>query len=283
MSWYTFSGFADEIDADLSVQMDVLDSIGIHYLEPRGCGEKNVSLLTSEEAKAVKKGWDERGFKVSALGSPIGKVKLDFPLEDDLVVFRRVLETAKIFDTKYIRVFTCLLPEGEPAAKFRDKVLSRMQAYVDAAKGHDVILLHENEGGYIYGQAPENCLDIFESIGSDKLRATFDAGNFSYAGFDAVKALDLLKDHIEYIHVKDAKSDKTIVPPGMGDTDYPTILQKLKDMNRHFFLSMEPHLHSFEGLSAIDGSSIQLAANGNRVEKFKLAHSLISDMLANLK
>ena len=46
MDWYTFSGFADEIDADLSVQMDVLTELGIRYLEPRGCGSKNVSLLT---------------------------------------------------------------------------------------------------------------------------------------------------------------------------------------------------------------------------------------------
>ncbi|MBQ7032512.1 MAG: sugar phosphate isomerase/epimerase [Clostridia bacterium] len=279
MSWYTFSGFADEIDVDLNVQMDVLESIGIRYLEPRGCGGKNVSLLTEEEAKEIKKGWDKRGFRVSAVGSPVGKVKLDVPLEDDLQVFRRVLKTAEIFDTKYIRVFTCLVPEDEPAVKFRDRALSRMQAYVDAAKGHDVILLHENEGGYIYGRAPEQCLDIFESIGSDKLRATFDAGNFSYAGYDALKAYHMLKEHVEYIHIKDAKSDMTIVPPGMGDTDYPAILRELRDSGRNYFLSMEPHLSAFEGLADIDGSGIQLSPDGNKPEKFKLAHKAICDIL----
>lgn len=279
MNWYTFSGFADEIDADLSVQMDVLTNLGICYLEPRGCGSKNVSLLTKEEAKEIKKGWDARGFKVSALGSPIGKVKFEVPLEDDLAVFRNVLETAKIFETKYIRVFSCFVPEDEPTAKYRDRVLSRMQAYVDTAKGHDVILLHENEGGFIYGRAPENCLDIFESIGSDKLRATYDAGNFSYAGYDALKAFDLLKDHIEYVHIKDAKADGTIVPPGMGDTDYPAILKKLKAMGRHFFLSMEPHLTAFEGLSAIDGGSVKLEKTGDNAEKFALAYRLIREMV----
>ncbi len=279
MQWYTFSGFADEIDVDLGVQMDVLESLGIRYLEPRGCGGKNVSLLTKEEAKEIKKGWDARGFRVSAVGSPVGKVTLDVPLEDDLRVFRNVLETAKIFETQYIRVFSCLLPEDEPVTKYRDRVLSRMQAYVDAAKGHDVILLHENEGGFIYGRAPEHCLDIFESVGSDKLRATYDAGNFSYAGYNALHAYEMLKDYVEYVHIKDAKSDRTIVPPGMGDTDYPAIMRALKESGRHYFLSMEPHLSAFEGLADIDGSGIQLAADGNKPEKFALAYRAIQKII----
>ncbi len=279
MSWYTFSGFADEISADLNVQMDAFEALGIKYLEPRGCGGKNVSLLTALEAREIKKGWDARGFRVSAVGSPVGKVTLDVPLEDDLCVFRRVLETAKIFDTKYIRVFTCLLPEDVPAEKYRDRVLSRMQAYVDAAKGQDVILLHENEGGCIYGRAPEKCLDIFESIGSDKLRATFDAGNFAYAGYDALAAYELLKEHIEYIHIKDAFADKTIVPPGQGDANYPALMRRLKDTGRHFFLSMEPHLHEFEGLSKIDGSGIALNKSGSAKDKFTLAFHRIQDII----
>ncbi len=279
MSWYTFSGFADEIDVDLGKQMDVLETLGIRYLEPRGCGGKNVSLLTPEEAKEIKKGWDARGFRVSAVGSPVGKVALDVPLEDDLRVFRNVLETAKIFETKYIRVFTCLLPEDEPATKYRDRALSRMQAYVDTAKGHDVILLHENEGGFIYGRAPEQCLDIFESIGSDKLRATYDAGNFSYAGYDAFEAYKLLKDYVEYVHIKDARSDRTIVPAGLGDTDYPSIMRALRDSGKHYFLSMEPHLSAFEGLADIDGSGIKLEANGNKPEKFELAYKAIRKII----
>ena len=279
MSWFTFSGFADEIDVNLDKQMDVLETLGIRYIEPRGCGGKNVSLLTPDEAKEIKKGWDARGFRVSAVGSPVGKVTLDVPLEDDLRSFRNVLETAKIFETKYIRVFTCLIPEDEPVTKYRDRVLSRMQAYVDTAKGHDVILLHENEGGFIYGRAPEQCLDIFESIGSDKLRATYDAGNFSYAGFDAFEAYKLLKDYVEYVHIKDARSDRTIVPAGMGDTDYPSIMRALRDSGKHYFLSMEPHLSAFEGLADIDGSGIKLETNGNKPEKFVLAYNAIRKII----
>jgi hypothetical protein len=52
-----------------------------------------------------------------------------------------------------------------------------MTALVQAAKGHDAVLLHENEKE-IYGDIPARCPDVVESIGSDQLRLAWDPANF---------------------------------------------------------------------------------------------------------
>ena len=53
------SAFADEIDMDLTTQMDVLDTHGIKHIEMRGVNGKNISEVTVEEAIEIKKQLDE--------------------------------------------------------------------------------------------------------------------------------------------------------------------------------------------------------------------------------
>ena len=70
MSKFIISGFSDEIDARLSVQMDELDKLDIHYIEVRGVDDKNIAQHSHEEVRAIKKRLKARGFKISAVGSP---------------------------------------------------------------------------------------------------------------------------------------------------------------------------------------------------------------------
>lgn len=282
MSWYTYTGFGDEIDKDIANQMDVMESLGIRYIEPRGVNGINVSRLTIDEAKEVKAQFDKRGFRVSAIGSPIGKINITNSYDDDLKLFAHVLDLADVFETKYIRIFSCLLPEGDDPKKHREEVLRRMGGYVNAARGREVILLHENEGGGIYGQSPKCCLDIFESVGSEKLRATFDPGNFVYAGFDALEAYEILENFIEYVHIKDSVGNKVIVPAGHGKVQFSEIFKRLKKTGKSYFLSLEPHLSSFEGFAQIDGGNVKLK-KGNNKEKFILAFNCLKDLVDDMQ
>ena len=56
--------------------MEVLASHNIKHIELRGVDWKNVADLTLEEAKSIKKRLDDKGFSISAIGSPIGKYLL---------------------------------------------------------------------------------------------------------------------------------------------------------------------------------------------------------------
>ena len=120
MAKFTLTGFADEIDPALSVQMDVLDRLDIHYIETRGIDGKNISEYTPAEAKTIHARLKDRGFAVSALGSPIGKIGVNDPFVPHLDNFRRLIDVAHELDTRYIRMFSFYTPQGEDPDACRD-------------------------------------------------------------------------------------------------------------------------------------------------------------------
>ena len=248
---FTLSGFADEISEDLDTQLDVLEKLRIKYLEFRGVWGKNVLKLSDDEVARVKAELARRGIGVSAIGSPIGKIQIDDPFEPHLEDFRRALYLAAYFDSRYIRIFSFYVPEGQ-ADRYRPQVMERLRALLDAAKGHDVILLHENER-HIYGDIPRRCLDILETMASPQMRMTFDPHNYVMSGIDPQEAYQMLVDHIAYMHIKDAiAAEGRTVPAGQGDGKIPEILRDLHRRGFDGFLSLEPHLSSggpFRGYS----------------------------------
>ena len=124
---FILSGFGDEISPELNEQLDLLQGEGVLHLELRGVWNKNVLDLTDAEAARVKAELDRRGFGVSAIGSPIGKIGIDDPFEPHLARFRRALDLAEFFHAPYIRLFSFYVPEGQ-AAHYRAKVLAQMRA-----------------------------------------------------------------------------------------------------------------------------------------------------------
>ena len=53
MAEFILTGFGDEIDASLDRQMEVMDGLGIHFIETRGIDGKNIADYTPEEAGAI--------------------------------------------------------------------------------------------------------------------------------------------------------------------------------------------------------------------------------------
>ena len=70
----TLSAFADEIDPDPQRQIDVLSQCSIRHIELRSILKTNVLDLTDLQVQELKSLLDKHGFKLSAIGSPIGKV-----------------------------------------------------------------------------------------------------------------------------------------------------------------------------------------------------------------
>ncbi len=253
---FVLSGFADEIAPDLTVQLDVLDQLGIRYLELRGVWGKNVLALSDDEVATIKAELDRRGIGVSAIGSPIGKIRIDEPFAPHLADLRRAIDLAERFDSPYIRIFSFFVPEGEAAA-YRDEVMRRMQALLEAAQGHPVTLLHENER-HIYGDIPERCRDIHETLASPQLRMTFDPANFVMCGVHPfTEAYPLVEEYIEYVHVKDGLlSDRRVVPAGEGDGEVRELLAALQQRGYNGYLSLEPHLAQSGAFSGFSGPEL---------------------------
>jgi 3-dehydroshikimate dehydratase len=236
----TLSGFADEISPDLNEQLDTLQSLEIQYIEFRGVWNKNVLDLTSEELSKVKATLDERGMGVSAIGSPIGKVSIESDFDEYKSLVQHAIDVANRMETPYIRMFSFYINDLD---RDRDEVMRRMQAMVDMAAEGGVTMLHENESA-IYGELPERCLDLHQTVEGDNLRATFDPANFVVAGVRPYDdAYPLLEPYITYFHIKDAvRSERRVVPAGKGDGQIRELMAAAKRSGYDGFLSLEPHL-----------------------------------------
>ena len=253
MSRFILSAFADEIADDLNVQMGVLEQHGIRYIEIRALNGKSIVNHTLQEVEDIKKKLDERGFSISAIGSPIGKINITDDFEPHIELFRHTIKIAKLLETKYIRMFSFYMPSGQNPQIYRDEVIKRWRVFIEEAEGSGLILLHENEKG-IYGDTPERCLDLFDALDSQNVKAVFDPANFVQCDVKTYPhAYEILKKHIEYMHIKDALyEDHSVVPAGCGDGKLKDILLALKNTGFDGFLSLEPHLGAFKGLAALE-------------------------------
>ena len=276
------SGFADEIAQELDVQIEVVSRLGIQYIEMRGVDGNNLIYHPDAKVKEIKQKLENAGIKLSALGSPLGKIGIEDPFEPHFEEFKRACEIAHRMDTKNIRMFSFYIPEGKKK-EYKGKVFDRLGRFADYAGRNDIVLLHENEKG-IYGAKAPECLEIMKKLGSDHFRAIFDFANFVQCGQDTLEAYNLLKDYVDYIHVKDARKENgTVVPVGYGDGNVEAILKKLFASGFDGFLSLEPHLFDFKGFEGLErGRTASLSQSGQALsgaEAFAVAHRALCEVL----
>ena len=251
------SAFADEYSPDLDIQLGMLSENGIKYIEPRFLLGKNVADLTESEAKLVASKLSAAKIGVSAVGSPLGKINLADDFDAHLEKARRVYETANIIGAKNIRMFSFYLREGKSRTECRGEVIEKLGRMIELADLNGVTLCHENEAK-IYGESPDACLDILTVFGG-KLRAVFDMGNFVLDGYRPYPdAYEKLAEHIEYFHIKDSLYKGAIVPPGCGEAQIAEILTAhAEKSDKEFFITLEPHLETFDCLNALVGKSFE--------------------------
>jgi len=277
----TISGFADEIDASLDKQTEVLKKLNINYVEMRGVNGKGLVEYSVAEAKEIKKQLDASGIRLSSVGSPIGKIQITDAFEPHLELYKHTIEIAHLMEVPYIRMFSFFMPEGESYEPYRTKVMDQLGQFVDGAKSGGVVLLHENEKD-IYGDTAPRCLELMETFYGEHFKAVFDFANFVQCQQDTLEAYEMLKSYIAYVHIKDARwSDAGVVPAGMGDGNVAAILKMIKDSGYQGFLSLEPHLSDFDGFSALEQNAAQKKKLSGE-EAFTLAYESLMKILERL-
>jgi sugar phosphate isomerase/epimerase len=240
---FTLSGFADEISPSPDEQLAVLAAESISHLELRSVWSTNVADLDDAQLARFRRALGAARVRVSAIGSPIGKIGLDAPLGPELDRLRRVADIAGELGTKTVRVFSFFIPPGDPPRRHRQQVIDRMRALASIAEDRGLVLAHENEKE-IYGDRPERCADLITAVGSPALRATFDAANFVQCGVRPHgEAYRLLRPYLVYVQVKDAlAATGEVVPAGQGDGEVRETLSALGNEGFEGYLSLEPHL-----------------------------------------
>jgi sugar phosphate isomerase/epimerase len=243
---FTLSAFADEISPVPQEQVDVLKSCGVRHIEFRSILKTNVLDLTDLQIAEFKALLDRNGFQLSAIGSPIGKIKIDEPFEPHLQRFRRALELAKRFETPNIRVFSYYLTEGGDWDDWRRAVLDRMWDKVRLAEKAGVRLVHENEHR-IYGDSPQRVQDLMETVREQVderyFGAVYDPANYVFCGYDPWQGWQLTKQWTVHLHIKDwVHGEQHGRVAGEGQGRIPEVMAEAVARNYDGFATLEPHL-----------------------------------------
>lgn len=272
---WTITGFADEIALELDDQIALLKKLGIKHVEFRSAWATKVLDMSEEQLNLAKQKLDAAGITLSSVGSDLGKIQITDPFEDHLERARHGVEVAKFFGTKYIRMFSFFIPEGEDADQYRDEVMRRTKAMVELAEEAGIVLLHENEKD-IYGDIPRRVKDLIETIDSPNYRAIFDPANYVQCNVKpADEAYPVVKDFTEYIHVKDAKYPVDeedlgeVVPAGQGDGQFVELFKHLKADGYDGFFSLEPHLGDFDAFGGLCGPDLWTDAYDALIKVFE--------------
>lgn len=259
---FIISAFSDEAGSALSEQINALKRNNLASMEIRGIGGTNIADLTPDKVREVKAALDANDLRVYSIGSPIGKIKITDDFTPHLEKFKRLLESANILSVDRMRIFSFYVKKSE-LDTYREEVMERLSRFVEAAKGSGVTLCHENEKG-IYGESAERCVDIAKTLPS--IRLIFDPANLVCAGLDAKSSWDIMAPYVEYLHIKDAFSDGSIVPAGEGEGAISYVLSKYACAGgRH--LTVEPHLSVFSGLAELEKEDSEIKVGGRYATK----------------
>ena len=241
---FKLAAFADEADSSIDGQIIAMKENSVSFLEIRGVDGQNIADISKSKAKEVRTKLDDAGLAVWSLGSPFGKIDINDDFNSHLDKFKHSLEIGQILGAQKLRLFSFYGTTEEPQ-KYYDKVIQNLQAFLDTARGSGIMLCHENEKG-IYGDIASRCLEIHKAL--PELKAIFDPANFIQSGQNTKEAWDLLASYVEYMHIKDAKADGSVVPAGKGEGYLPYILNQYKGQ----VLTIEPHLKVFSGFEKLE-------------------------------
>jgi len=254
---WTLSGFVDEISPDFETQCSVAAGLGLRFVEIRSAWGVNILDLDETQLATVQEILARHGLEVSSIGSPIGKIGVDEEFAPHLERMRHAADVANTLGAPYIRLFSFFIPEGDDPKDHRDEVLSRMRAIAEVGESAGVVLVHENEKD-IYGDTPERCLDIIESVGSPNLRVAWDPANFVQVGVRPfTEGYASLRPHLEYMQIKDAhRADGSVTVAGDGDGELVETIRALRADGFDGFFSLEPHLGDVHALGGFSGPEL---------------------------
>lgn len=247
------TGFADEASQDLATQIRVTQALGWNAIESRGVWGRNIHDLDDAAFERACTMLDEAGVFVNCFGSTIANwaKSVDDPFEITLAEVERAIPRMQRLGTKLIRIMSyARLPGADQRPQERFARLREIQArFADAG----LTPVHENCMNY-GGLSSRHTLELVENVPGLKL--VFDTGNpaitpdrdqASGVTQDPVEFYRNVKEHVAYVHIKDARlegGEEIYSYPGEGAGRIREILSLLIADGYQGGLSIEPHMAS---------------------------------------
>lgn len=224
---------ADEIGTALEEQIKSMKLAKIKYIEMRKVNDKYLWEYSREKLKQFKQMLDENDIEVVTLDSPVGKKP--FPYERKMKLFNIYLDISKIFNNKYIRIFSNIGKELDET-----EIRKNLKRLCESAKKENIELLMENERATL-AESPVDCARLMKDI--DNINIIYDLSNAFLENHKVFEAYENSKDRITYIHLRDydLKKEK-YAHLGKGDIGIKEFMRTLKQDEFNGFISIETHL-----------------------------------------
>lgn len=250
-----FTGFADEAAVGIDGQIKAIKALGWSNIESRNIDNVNIHDLTDEQFDIVYGKLQDAGISINCFGSTIanwGK-KISDPFDVDLAIVDRAIPRMQKLGTKLIRIMSYAInKETAPDGQNKEERFERLRVITDKFLQAGIQPLHENCMNY-GGLGWSYTLEILDNVPGLKL--VFDTGNPTFnkdytknppypfqSSWEFYRAV---RDHVEYIHIKDAKiiDDHEVYQyAGDGEGDVRRILKDAFEKGYDGGISIEPHL-----------------------------------------
>ena len=250
---------------DFAHALDVMKEYGCTGAELRSLWDTNIVDLTSDKLDEARAILEKAGLEVCCIASPLYKCEMgskasgtlgmthqavERTADQQLDLVKHCAKLAKMFGTKYIRIFS-YWRRGELTQEIEDGIVSGIADGVKFAEDNDIMLLMENEHACYLGTGVETA-KVLDRVSSPALKAVWDPGNAFFAGEDPFpEGYDALRNHVVHVHVKDgvllASGKRRFVVVGEGEVDYKGQLAALKADGYDGYISLETHYRAFAG------------------------------------
>ncbi|MBN2377847.1 MAG: sugar phosphate isomerase/epimerase [Sedimentisphaerales bacterium] len=252
-----FTGFADEAAADIDGQIKATKTLNWQNIEARNINGTQIHDLSDADFDTVAEKLAAADIKINCFGSAVANwaKKITDPFDSSLAEARRAIPRMQKLSTRLIRIMSfAVLEDRQPDDQMQDERFRRLRELVKMFADAGITAVHENCMNY-GGMSWHHTLELLENVPGLKL--VFDTGNpvtlddrsqpKPYPKQSSWDFYRNVREHIEYVHIKDAIWDpKTNQPTytfaGDGQGNVKEILRDLLKTGYDGGISMEPHL-----------------------------------------
>jgi len=251
------TGFADEASDSIDGQIQAVKSLGWRNIESRNISGKQIYNLPDAEFYTVVEKLKDSGIQINCIGSAIANWanQITEPFEKTVEETKRAIHSAKILKTKLIRIMSyAVLKDKEPDDQMEQERFRRLREIKKMFDDAGILPVHENCMNY-GGMSWKHTLKLLDNVPG--LRLVFDTGNCvcsddrskpkPYPKQSSWEFYKNVKEHISYIHIKDAVWDKqkqepTFTYPAEGQAEICRIIKDFLADGYDGGISIEPHL-----------------------------------------
>jgi len=132
------------------------------------------------------------------------------------------------------------LPEGVSYTQALKLFAEELKPVLEMAEKAGVSLLIEPEPGLLI-ERPDQYLELYDLLRSEKLGLNFDVGHIFCVGLDVAEAVRTAAGHIRHVHLEDIPASRAHqhLVPGQGAIDFGPILDALVEVGYTGWITIE--------------------------------------------